>query len=91
MQQCPKCHSNRVNRSRSKTFLERLRRQFTMKRLFRCEACGWRGWGVETEANADRRDQVPSELPPPDLGAIDETLEALATRSSDTDTPAGTN
>jgi hypothetical protein len=66
--------------------VERLRRQFSRKRLYRCQACGWRGWGIETESDAAGREQLASELPPPDLSAIDAALEHVATRPAG-DTP----
>lgn len=80
MQQCPQCRSNRIHRSRTRTFLERLRRQFSTRRLFRCEACGWRGWGIETELQEGRSDPVTSEIPQPDFHALDTTLEEISKR-----------
>lgn len=74
MQTCPGCNSNRVHRSRAKTFLERFRRQFSMKRLFRCDACGWRGWGMETERTVTAAQMRTADSPPPDLDAIDAAL-----------------
>jgi hypothetical protein len=91
MQQCPQCTSNRIHRSRSKTFVERLRRQFSTKRLYRCQACGWRGWGIETEADAARQEQLGSELPPPDLSAIDADLEHASKPSADPDAAVRSN
>ena len=43
-QECPKCKATPVHRSKSRTIIERAKRQFTAERLFRCDACGWRGW-----------------------------------------------
>lgn len=48
MQSCPKCGSPRVHRSRSRGWVEKLRKAFTHKRPHRCHACGWRGWGAES-------------------------------------------
>jgi predicted RNA-binding Zn-ribbon protein involved in translation (DUF1610 family) len=79
---CPACGSDRVFRSKSRTALERLRRQLTMKRPYRCHACNWRGWapdGVQAGAPSDVLD-APS--PPPDLGAIDAALEDSGTKDS---------
>jgi hypothetical protein len=45
-----------------------------MKRLHRCHACGWRGWGTETLAPADLGDVREPNAPPPDLHAIDRGL-----------------
>jgi hypothetical protein len=63
-----------VHRSRAKTFLERVRRQFSMKRLFRCNACGWRGWGIETARAVTAPEMRAADSPPPDLDAIDVAL-----------------
>ena len=43
-QYCPSCISARVHRSRARNLIERVKRRMTAERLFRCEACGWRGW-----------------------------------------------
>jgi hypothetical protein len=45
-----------------------------MKRLHRCQACGWRGWGLETARPADPGDTREPDGPAPDLGAIDQAL-----------------
>jgi predicted RNA-binding Zn-ribbon protein involved in translation (DUF1610 family) len=75
MTTCPSCGSNRIHRSRSRNFYERLRRQFSTKRLFRCDACGWRGWGIELERPEPREEeQKPPKVPPPDLEALDREL-----------------
>ncbi len=85
MQQCPKCQSNRIHRSRTRTFVERLRRQFSARRLFRCEACGWRGWGIETESREGRPDQAAGEVAPPDFKALDTTLDEIVRRKDEDD------
>lgn len=76
MDKCPQCGSNRVHRSRTRSFAEKVRRQFSMKRLHRCHACGWRGWAIETVKPADQRDVRVSDAPPPDLHAIEKALAA---------------
>ena len=43
---CPACHAS-THRSRSRSWIERIRRQVTGRAPFRCSACGWRGWRVE--------------------------------------------
>lgn len=63
-----------MNRSRAKGFFERLRRDFSQKRLFRCHACGWRGWGVETDRSFTAQEARRAEAPPPDVDAIDRAL-----------------
>ena len=47
MEQCPKCQSDKVHRSRTKSRWERWRKEVTAKRPYRCPECGWRGWGVD--------------------------------------------
>ena len=45
---CPKCGAEALRRSHSKTRREQFIRAHTMKRLFRCHTCGWRGWVDES-------------------------------------------
>lgn len=59
---CPKCNSSRVRRSRVKTRFETVRKYLTFKRLYRCHACGWRGWGHETASSPAPPVRV---VPPP--------------------------
>ncbi|MBI5647266.1 MAG: hypothetical protein HY962_10075 [Ignavibacteriae bacterium] len=46
---CPKCGAEALRRSHSKTRLERFKRAHTLKRVFRCHECGWRGWVDEAK------------------------------------------
>ena len=73
---CPHCGSNRIRRSRSKGIVERLRRGLSQNRIFRCQACGWRGWGDKTEHSLPTQDAPLAEVPPPppDVDAIDRAL-----------------
>jgi len=41
---CPSCGSGEVYRSKARTLYEKLRKAHTLKRVFRCHHCGWRGW-----------------------------------------------
>jgi hypothetical protein len=41
---CPHCKAARVRRSKARSVIERVRRDFGQERLFRCDGCGWRGW-----------------------------------------------
>ncbi len=76
MNTCPACGSNRVFRSKTRTAFERFRRQFTMKRPYRCHACNWRGWAPDgTQAVAPPSDAIDAPSAPPDLAAIDSALE----------------
>jgi hypothetical protein len=43
-QPCPRCPDGHVRRSRARSIAERIRREFTAERLYRCSECGWRGW-----------------------------------------------
>jgi len=56
-----------------------VRREFSSKRLFRCKACGWRGWAVETEEPHSAVRPVPRAAggPQPNFKAIDKALEEV--------------
>jgi len=43
-QPCPRCPDGHVRRSKARSIAERIRREFTSERLYRCGECGWRGW-----------------------------------------------
>ena len=74
MNSCPSCGSNRVFRSKTRTAFERFRRQFTMKRPYRCHACNWRGWAPDGMQAVAPQDVLDSAGPPPDLSAIDAAI-----------------
>jgi hypothetical protein len=74
MQICPKCRSNRVHRSRSRNLWEKIRRDFSHKRPFRCAACGWRGWGQETDSQFVSPQVDDPDTLPPDFEALDEAI-----------------
>jgi predicted RNA-binding Zn-ribbon protein involved in translation (DUF1610 family) len=46
---CPRCGSTAIRRSHARG-VEQVRKKMTAKRLFRCEACEWRGWREPKEA-----------------------------------------
>ncbi len=54
MSHCPKCNSNDIRRSRTKSRWERWRKAITDKRPFRCRKCQWRGWLPMTLADMDQ-------------------------------------
>jgi predicted RNA-binding Zn-ribbon protein involved in translation (DUF1610 family) len=81
MDTCPACGSNRVFRSKTRTAFERFRRQFTLKRPYRCHACNWRGWAADGTQAVAPSDVLDAEAAPPDLGAIDSALEDAAKRA----------
>ena len=45
---CLQCRSADLHRSRTKSRWEAWRKEITGKRPFRCRACGWRGWGLDS-------------------------------------------
>ena len=78
MNTCPSCGSPRVFRSKTRTAFERLRRQFTMKRPYRCHACDWRGWAPDGTQAVAPADVIDAPAAPLDLAAIDSELEKKA-------------
>jgi predicted RNA-binding Zn-ribbon protein involved in translation (DUF1610 family) len=75
MNTCPDCGSSRVFRSKTRSALERFRRQFTIKRPYRCHACDWRGWAPDGTQAVAPKDALDADTPPPDLTAIDAALD----------------
>jgi hypothetical protein len=67
-QPCPKCHTGMARRSRARSLPERVRKEFTLERLFRCENCGWRGWLTPLESGGHALADAPAE---PDLESLD--------------------
>jgi hypothetical protein len=61
MEQCPECRSQNLHRSRSRNKWEAWRKEITSKRLFRCRACGWRGWAADSAPRVDEVDRLRSE------------------------------
>jgi FlaA1/EpsC-like NDP-sugar epimerase len=83
-QPCPRCRAHRLHRSRARTLPERVRRNFSARRLFRCDACQWRGWLIPLEfANPNAMTDPAG----PDLGSLDETLHTLNTPARRAFTP----
>jgi FlaA1/EpsC-like NDP-sugar epimerase len=73
-QHCPECGSSRIHRSRVRNLPERVRRNFSARRLFRCDDCSWRGWLIPL----DFGDFDPITTPDaPDLGSLDSALHAV--------------
>ncbi len=72
-QPCVRCQHGTLRRSRARSQWERIRKEFTGARLFRCEQCNWRGWVVPTVDGA----AMPLERSaPPDLRALDADVKA---------------
>ena len=74
MQRCPACASFDIRRSRSQSAVERIWKRFTMQRLFRCMACGWRGWGEATPQRSPPLSAGDTPHGAPDLQGIDAAL-----------------
>jgi hypothetical protein len=69
LQTCPSCASSSAHRSRSRTRTERVRRDLTAERLYRCHSCGWRGWLPPLDAGGS---QGPVDVSAdPDLVSLD--------------------
>jgi hypothetical protein len=68
---CPVCQSPNVHRSHARSKIERLRKGVTGDRLFRCDACGWRGWLKVLDAATAVADLS---LVAPDLASIDHAV-----------------
>jgi uncharacterized protein with PIN domain len=45
---CPKCNAPALHRSHSQDSADRVRRNFSAKRKYRCHVCDWKGWLDET-------------------------------------------
>jgi len=45
---CPKCNAPALHRSSVKTQIERVRRNLSEKRKYRCHSCDWHGWMSES-------------------------------------------
>jgi hypothetical protein len=48
VQECPRCHSPQIHRSRVRSTWGTWRKLITRRLPFRCSACTWRGWGKES-------------------------------------------
>jgi len=82
MDTCPACGSHRVFRSKTRTAFERYRRQFTTKRPYRCHTCNWRGWAPDITQAGAPGDVLDTAATPPDLTAIDASLDNPAQKAS---------
>jgi hypothetical protein len=72
-QPCVRCKNGTLRRSRARSQWERIRKEFTGARLFRCEQCNWRGWVVPT---VDAAPMPIDRSAPPDLRSIDADVTA---------------
>jgi FlaA1/EpsC-like NDP-sugar epimerase len=62
---CGRCKTGQLRRSRARSPWERIRKEFTTARLFRCDQCGWRGWAAPVD------DVTPAPIPQPTLPNLD--------------------
>jgi len=68
---CPECKTARIRRSKAHSLLERIKKEFTAERLFRCDGCGWRGWLIPLVfSDGDPVEQTDA----PDLATLDQAI-----------------
>ena len=67
MGRCPKCRSEDVRRSRTRSRWERWRKEITGKRPYRCRRCNWRGWLLIDPSEIDRATRRSMAPDPPNL------------------------
>ena len=73
-QACPGCKAATLYRSKARSLPERVRRNFSDLRLYRCTSCGWRGWLLPLQFdNGSNSEPVVI----PDLLALDSALQAV--------------
>ncbi|HXG70763.1 MAG TPA: SDR family NAD(P)-dependent oxidoreductase [Gemmatimonadaceae bacterium] len=72
---CPRCLKLTARRSHTRSVSERLRKSLTRERLFRCDACEWRGWMVPLDYAVS---QVHEVAEPIDLTALDVATSDVA-------------
>jgi FlaA1/EpsC-like NDP-sugar epimerase/lipopolysaccharide/colanic/teichoic acid biosynthesis glycosyltransferase len=72
---CPNCATGSLMRSRSRTRSERVKKRLTSRRLFRCDACGWRDWIEQIEMSEPSQVLQQS---PIDLSALDDGTSELS-------------
>ena len=84
MQTCPKCKSEDIHRSHTKSKWESWRKRITGKRPYRCHACGWRGWGIDFGARfGDHNAQLLTDRDALDVQSVSEPLARTDTQLSE--------
>jgi len=73
---CPSCGSPRIHRSRTKGWIEHIRKTLSPDRPHRCPDCHWRGWAIETQEPFEPEEAKPSHRPAPDFGLIDRAVRS---------------
>jgi hypothetical protein len=72
MTRCPSCDAQALQRSRTRSGLERLRKALTAERPHRCRSCGWRGWRPEQNVY---RPTLIGQAGPPSFSEIEAALD----------------
>jgi hypothetical protein len=62
-----------MHRSHARSVFERARKALSVKRPFRCDDCGWRGWLIPLEFGGSLEPAAA-----PDLAYLDSTLKAAS-------------
>lgn len=70
---CPSCRSSDIHRSRSRSLVERIRKNWTSRRPHECGMCGWRGWLLPL-AHPREEESMVLACEAPDLLAIDSAI-----------------
>jgi lipopolysaccharide/colanic/teichoic acid biosynthesis glycosyltransferase len=70
---CPRC-AGWAHRSHARNAFERLRRDWSAKRLHRCDGCGWRGWLVPIDHVSAPHPTIAHTQDVPDLSTLDTEL-----------------
>ncbi|MGE5244010.1 MAG: polysaccharide biosynthesis protein [Betaproteobacteria bacterium] len=71
-QPCPNCGAPTLFRSKARNLHERMRRNMSVQRPFRCTTCQWRGWLIPLHVS-DAEAVEPAAVP--DLAALDVALQ----------------
>lgn len=77
---CPKCRAQGPQRSKARNVFERLRRQFSERRIFRCVKCGWRGWLVPVTVSGPAAAPGNQVTPALDLTSLDDDIRNAGDR-----------
>jgi predicted RNA-binding Zn-ribbon protein involved in translation (DUF1610 family) len=73
-QPCPSCRTGVVHRSRARSITERVRKELTSTRLYRCDSCGWRGWLTPESYIGPQSVEAPAV---PDLSSLDSAITPM--------------
>jgi len=78
-QPCPRCPDGHVRRSKARSLAERIRREFTSERLYRCAECGWRGWLMPMDFGEQA---LIDPIATPDLRTLDDAIPGNGSSTS---------